>query len=233
MRIVVEPQEGVEDQIHPSPFIDGMKEHGFSSQFFFNSWDELLNVGLMLFKLTLVRMMWWFPCRLIRRYFKAVSKKAPVYMVYEVLAGAPMILLPIGVMLGPKGGMGSINIQSKVNLAVFVSYSFFLFVAPFLIFYCEVELERRSQLQKERARRREAEKRKEEKRKEERMKAREEGKGGEKGEGGINVDKGRGETESENSVQPIEIELFPRQKEGKGVEEEKAELATTEKQLTR
>ena len=156
MRIVVEPQEGVEDQIHPSPFIDGMKEHGFSSQFFFNSWDELLNVGLMLFKLTLVRMMWWFPCRLIRRYFKEVSKKAPVYIVYEVLAGAPMILLPIGVMLGPKGGMGSINIQSKVNLAVFVSYSFFLFVAPFLIFYYEVELERKSQLQKERARRREA-----------------------------------------------------------------------------
>ena len=111
---------------------------------------------------------------------------------------------------------------------MFVGYSFFLFVAPFLIFYFEVELERRSQLQKEKARRREAEKRKEE-----RMKAREEGKGGEKGEGGINVDKGRGETESENSVQPIEIELFPRQKEGKGVEEEKAELVTTEKQLTR
>ena len=108
--IVVEPQEGIEDQIHPSPSIDGMKEHGFSSQFFFNSWDELLNVGLMLFKLTLVRMMWWFPCRLIRRYFKGVSKKALVYMVYEMLAGAPMILLPIGVMLGPKGGMGSVNI---------------------------------------------------------------------------------------------------------------------------
>ena len=114
---------------------------------------------------------------------------------------------------------------------MFVGYSFFLFVAPFLIFYCEVELERKSQLQKEKARRREAEKRKEE-----RMKAREEGKGREKGKkekGGKNVNKERGETESENSVQPIEIELLPRQKEGKGVEEEKAELATTEKQLTR
>ena len=66
--------------------------------------------------------------------------------------------------------MGNINIRSKWNLAVFVSYSFFLFVSPFLIFYFEVELERKSQLQNERMKRRE-EKRKEGKKKEERRKA--------------------------------------------------------------
>ena len=142
--IVVEPQEEIEDQIQHSPSIDGMKEHGFSSQFWVNSWDELLNVGLMLVKLSMVRVMLWVPCKLVRRYCRGVGKKALIYLVYEVLAGAPMVLLPVGVMLGPEGGMGSINIRSKLNLAVFVSYSFFLFVAPFLLFQLEVELERKS-----------------------------------------------------------------------------------------
>ena len=99
--IVVDSQQGIEDQIQPSIYIDGMKEHGFSSQFFLNSWDELLNVGLILFKLTLVRMTWRLPCRLIRRYWREVSRKKMIYIVYEVLAGAPTILLPSGAMLGP------------------------------------------------------------------------------------------------------------------------------------
>ena len=142
--IVVEPQEEIEDHIQPSPSIDGMKEHGFSSQFWVNSWDELLNVGLMLVKLSVVRVMLWVPCKLVRRYCRGVGKKALIYLVYEVLAGAPMVLLPVGVMLGPEGGMGSLNMRSKLNLAVFVSYSFFLFVAPFLLFQLEVELERKS-----------------------------------------------------------------------------------------
>ena len=121
-----------------------MAEHGFSSDFLYNSWDELLNVGLMLFKLALVRLLSCLPCRVASRYFGSVGRKAGVYITYEVLAGAPMVLLPMGVVLGPSGQMGSLNLQSKLNLALFVTYSFALFAAPFLLFYFEMESERQS-----------------------------------------------------------------------------------------
>ena len=57
----------------------------------------------MLFKLTLVRLLSCLPCRVLSKYFRSVSKKAAVYITYEVLAGAPMVLIPIGVVLGPNG----------------------------------------------------------------------------------------------------------------------------------
>ena len=68
----------VPEQIQPSPLIDGMAEHGFSSDFLYNSWDELLNVGLMLFKLALVRLLSCLPCRVASRYFGSVGRKAGV-----------------------------------------------------------------------------------------------------------------------------------------------------------
>ena len=87
-----------------------MHEHGFSSHFIYNSWDEMTNVGLMLVKLTIVKLIFWLPFKVVRKCCKEIGKKANIYIFYEVLTGAPTIILPIGFVLSPQGQMGNLNI---------------------------------------------------------------------------------------------------------------------------
>ena len=102
----------------------------------------MFNVGLMLVKLTIVRCIFWLPFRAVRKCCREIGKKAAIYIFYEVLTGAPTIILPIGFMLSPQGNLGSLNIQSKLNLGIFVTYSFALFISPFLVLHYEFQYER-------------------------------------------------------------------------------------------
>ena len=126
-----------------------MYEHGFRSNFFINSWDELLNIGLMIFKIFIARLFQFLPLKFLIKFGKRVQKKAKIYILYEILTGAPTIVLPIAFILSPKGNMGSKNIFCKINLVLFTLYYFILFFTPFLIFYSEVRFFRkRKRIQK-------------------------------------------------------------------------------------
>lgn len=121
-----------------------MGEHGFSSDFFNNSWDELLNVGLLILKIVIIRALLMLPIRIrkLRKYFKAFRKMEIVYLLYEVIAGAPTIMIPIGFVLGVMGEMGVLNLNSKMNMAVLCVFPFVLFITPFLLLFYELEEER-------------------------------------------------------------------------------------------
>ena len=58
----------VEEKIHPSPNSqEGLYEHGFSSEFIRNSWDELLNLSLFLIKMILLRLIFLIPIEKLRK----------------------------------------------------------------------------------------------------------------------------------------------------------------------
>lgn len=96
----------------------------------------------MLAKLTFVRFLCYCPLRLIRKNSKEMMKKVKIFILYEILAGSATIILPCAYVFGISGKMGSFNIQSKFNMAVFVVYSSFLFLTPFLLLHYEFSYER-------------------------------------------------------------------------------------------
>ena len=83
VKINVEVGEKYEEKLDSSlTELDGMLEHGFSSIFIKNSWDELFNIGLMLLKLTFVRFLCYCPLRLIRKNSKEMMKKVKIFILY-------------------------------------------------------------------------------------------------------------------------------------------------------
>ena len=64
-----------------------------------------------------------------------------IYFLYEIMAGSPTIILPIGFVFGQFGQLGVLNIQSKINLAILCVFPFILFISPFLLLYYELEQE--------------------------------------------------------------------------------------------
>ena len=130
----------IEEKIQPSiTGVDGMYEHGFRWEFLNNSWDELLNVGLLLMKIGIIRLALFIPARLIMRFCKSFLKMGKVYILYEILAGAPTIMIPIGFVLGQFGEMGFRNIESKINIEIATVFPFLMMLSPFLILYCELK----------------------------------------------------------------------------------------------
>ena len=78
-------------------------QHGFSSNFFQNSWDELVFIGLMLLKLIIVRFIAFIPSRVLRKCCQKIRKMEVVYVLYEIAASSPTIIIPLGYMLGERG----------------------------------------------------------------------------------------------------------------------------------
>ena len=143
--ISFESDPNIEEKIQPSTNgVDGMQEHGFSSEFLNNSWDELLNVGLLVIKILLIRLLLMLPIKVrrLRNYFKSFKKMEMVYLLYEIIAGAPTIMIPIGFVVGEFGEMGVLNISSKMNMAMLGVFPFVLFITPFLLMFYELEQER-------------------------------------------------------------------------------------------
>ena len=59
------------------------------------------------------------------------------------MAGAPVVMLSVGYVLGPHGTTGFVNPRSKLNTLLLIIYPFVLFISPFLLLYLELEIERK------------------------------------------------------------------------------------------
>ena len=122
-----------------------MRNHGFCSNFLINNWNEFLNVALMFFKLIIVRLIACLPFQLIRKGSKEMRKKAVIYVLYEILVGAPTVMISIGYIFGPHGNTGLINLNSKINMGFLILYPFFLLLIPFLILHFEIKIVRKEE----------------------------------------------------------------------------------------
>ena len=73
---------------------------------------------------------------------KSFKRNEVIYLLYEVIAGAPSIMIPIGFVLGEFGEMGSLNLDSKLNLIVLTVFPFIFLTFPFFILFYEIKNER-------------------------------------------------------------------------------------------
>ena len=73
---------------------------------------------------------------------KSFKRNEVIYLLYEVIAGAPSIMIPIGFVLGEFGEMGSLNLDSKLNLIVLTVFPFIFFTFPFFILFYEIKIEK-------------------------------------------------------------------------------------------
>ena len=114
-----------------------MLEHGFSSSFLTNSLDELINLLFLMIRLSIVFALCSIPITCLRNNCSKILRKTHLYILYEILAGAPTVILPIGFVF--TGGLiGYLNIQSKLNSIAMIFYSFILFFVPFLLHHYEI-----------------------------------------------------------------------------------------------
>ena len=82
---------------------------------------------------------------MIRKGSKDMRKKAVIYVLYEILVGAPTVMISAGYIFGPHGTTGLLNLNSKINLGFFILYPFFLLLIPFIILHFEIEVVRKEE----------------------------------------------------------------------------------------
>ena len=97
-----------------------------------------MNVGILLVKLAFVKLLGFLPLSFVRRFSRKTRKKMVVFILYEILAGSPVIMLAVGYNFGVQG-TGSPNIESRLNMMVLIMYPFILFACPFLLLYFELK----------------------------------------------------------------------------------------------
>ena len=72
-----------------------------------------------------------------------------VYILYEIVANSPTMVIPFGYILGGRGNIGSRNFETKLNLQLFAVFGFLLLLAPFLILVGKFSRKKRKNKKKE------------------------------------------------------------------------------------